>query len=385
MPSVAIIMGTRPEAIKLQPVAAALRQDAAFDVVTIATGQHTDLFSDTARSLGLAPDITLSVHRGRDLNTLSASLLENLGARLQSLRPDLVIVQGDTQSAVMGALAAGFARIAIAHVEAGLRSGNPDAPFPEELNRRLIARAARIHFAPTPGALDNLLREGVPPDQIAVTGNTVIDALSHHLPEPPRRPGRGGGSNRPLLLATAHRRESWDGGMSRIAEALVNIARRDIADILFILPAAPGPRAVMARHLAGLAGVTLSNPLPYDAFLGQLARADVVVTDSGGIQEEAAALGIPAVILRHESDRPESLHGGDNAASTAILAGTDVQAISDAVDRLLRLPRRRMRSLRRNPFGDGQAARRIALALRRWFAGSRPLLLWHEEFRPERP
>lgn len=385
MPSVAIIMGTRPEAIKLQPVAAALRQDEAFDVVTIATGQHTDLFSDTARSLGLAPDITLSVHRGRDLNTLSASLLENLGARLQSLRPDLVIVQGDTQSAVMGALAAGFARIAIAHVEAGLRSGNPDAPFPEELNRRLIARAARIHFAPTPGALDNLLREGVPPDQIAVTGNTVIDALSHHLPEPPRRPGRGGGPNRPLLLATAHRRESWDGGMSRIAEALVNIARRDIADILFILPAAPGPRAVMARHLAGLAGVTLSNPLPYDAFLGQLARADVVVTDSGGIQEEAAALGIPAVILRHESDRPESLHGGDNAASTAILAGTEVQAISDAVDRLLRLPRRRMRSLRRNPFGDGQAARRIALALKRWFAGSRPLLLWHEEFRPERP
>lgn len=382
MPSVAMIMGTRPEAIKLQPVVEALRRDGRLEVVIIATGQHTDLFSDTARSLGFTPDVHLAVHNaGRDLNQLSAVLLEKLGASLGTLRPDLVMVQGDTQSAAMGALAAGFLQIATAHVEAGLRSGNPNAPFPEELNRRLIARAARIHFAPTVRAQDNLLREGVAADHIAVTGNTVVDALRSHLPQRSSRPGRGHAANRPLLLASCHRRESWDGGVERIAEALRELARRDDADILFILPAAPLPRAAIAERLSGLPGVTLSRALPYDAFLGQLARADLVVTDSGGIQEEAAALGIPAVILRQESDRPESLADLDDGAAPAILAGTDRKAIIAAVDRLLKTPRRRGAALRNNPFGDGRAAGRIALAVNRWFEGKRPLLHKREQFR----
>lgn len=382
MPSVAIIMGTRPEAIKLLPVVEALRRDGNCRVVTIATGQHTDLFSDTARSLHFTPDIHLTVRdAGRDLSQLSAVLLENLGASLSNLRPDLVMVQGDTQSAVMGALAAGFLHIATAHVEAGLRSGNQDAPFPEELNRRLIARAARIHFAPNARAQDNLLREGVAADDIAITGNTAIDALRRHLPRQSSRPGRGARSNRPLLLATCHRRESWDGGVERIAAALHELARRDVADILFILPAAPQPRGLIAERLAGAPGVTLSNALPYDAFLGQLARADLVVTDSGGVQEEAAALGIPAVILRHESDRPESLDHEDDGAARAILAGTDGLAIVTAIDRLLVAPRRRGTVLRSNPFGDGRAAGRIALAVNRWFEGTRPLLHKREQFR----
>lgn len=380
MPSVVIIIGTRPEAIKLLPVIEALKRDGNAKVVTIATGQHTDLLRDTAQSLRFTPDIHLAVHQaGPDLNSLSAALLEQLGARLDAIRPDLVMVQGDTQSAAMGALAAGFLRIATAHVEAGLRSGNRDAPFPEELNRRLIARAAHIHFAPTIGAQQNLLREGVAAADIAVTGNTVIDALRRYLPQ--SSSPRDAPANRPLLLASCHRRENWDGGVERVAEALGELARRDMVDILFMLPAAPVPRRVITEHLAGAPGVTLSNALPYDAFLGELARADLVVTDSGGLQEEAAALGIPAVVMRNESDRPESLESAGDGAPQAILAGTERHTIVAAIDRLLADPRPRRAGLRPNPFGDGHAADRIVLAVNRWFRGARPLLEKSEQFR----
>lgn len=376
MLSVAVILGTRPEAIKLFPVIEALKRERkSYQVTTIATGQHRAAFSDSARALGLVPDISLDVQQPRqNLNQLSAALLSNLDSSLARVGPSLVLVQGDTQTAAMGALAARLRRIAVGHVEAGLRSGNDERPFPEELNRQIIARTAHIHFAPSDAARQNLLREGIGGDAIAVTGNTSIDSLSCFAAVA----GSGRNlSNMPLILATCHRRESWDGGIDGVCDALLEIAaRRRVARVLFVLPVAPGLRSAITARLAGAAGISLSDPLPYDAFLKQLLRADLVVSDSGGLQEESAALGIPIVILRVETDRPEVL-----GSSLVRLAGTEPAAIVDHITSLLDQPRRLSGDLQPNPFGDGLAADRILLALDRWREGRRPLLAAQEQFR----
>lgn len=375
MLSVAVILGTRPEAIKLFPVIEALKRDRkSYRVTTIATGQHRAAFADTARALGLVPDISLNVqHADQSLNQLSAALLADLDVTLARIAPSLVLVQGDTQTAVMGAIAARLRRIPVGHVEAGLRSGNAERPFPEEMNRQMIARTAHIHFAPSDAARQNLLREGIGGDSIAVTGNTAIDSLSRFaaLNRWTRRL-----SNMPLILATCHRRESWDNGVDAVCDALIEVAvHRRAAQVVFVLPVAPQLRCAITARLVNMNGISLCNPLPYDAFLKQLTAADLVVSDSGGLQEETSALGIPIVVLRAETDRPEAL-----GSRTVRLAGTATADIVDGILGLLDQPRRLSRDLQPNPFGDGCAAARILLALKRWQQGHRPLLAAQEQF-----
>lgn len=377
MLSVAVVLGTRPEAVKLASVITILRQRGAdYRVTTIATGQHREAFDSTATALDLPIDINLRLQKpGQSLGALSAALMQSLDRLYQALDPGLVIVQGDTQSAVMGALAATTRRIPVAHVEAGLRSGKRDAPYPEEANRRIIAIAADLHFAPTVRARANLLAEGIDPASVAVTGNTVIDSLNQFAPPPRDRSiggrsmrDRGMGDNRRKILVTCHRRESWGGGIDRICAALEIIAShmRDV-DILFILPLAPDVRAAIMTRLSRAARITLADPMPYPAFLASLAEADLVLTDSGGVQEEAPTLGVPTVLLRAECDRPEALDG-----ARTIMAGTDTDSI--VATTLALLAQKDPVNRPANLYGDGRAANRILAALDRWQKGIRPLL-----------
>ncbi len=365
--SIVTILGTRPEAIKLFPVVDILRRhNDCYSVTTIATGQHRGLFDATTAALGMPIDINLNLQRDQQsLNTLSASILVSLDHILAKQKPNLVLVQGDTQTALMGAMAASFRRIPVAHVEAGLRSGNPLAPFPEEINRSLIARLAHIHFAPTPEARENLLYEGVEPDNVVVTGNTVIDSLKHFALPMFEAPA----NNQRRAIVTCHRRESWDDGIVKVCAAIDRISEQwPTLDILFILPVAPLLRAEIQKRLQHCERVTLSDPLPYPTFISRLLTCDVVLTDSGGIQEEAPSLGIPTVILRNESDRPEALNG-----NSVVLAGKNVDDIVTATSNILHhvQPRREILS---SPYGDGLAAIRIVNALNRWQRGIFPLL-----------
>ncbi|MDA5194291.1 non-hydrolyzing UDP-N-acetylglucosamine 2-epimerase [Govanella unica] len=367
MLTVAVVLGTRPEAVKLCSVVSILRKNSLdYCVTTIATGQHRDAFDVTATALNLPIDINLGLQRqGQSLGALSAALLQSLDEHFARLKPGLVIVQGDTQTAVMAALAASTRRIPVAHVEAGLRSGNPGSPYPEEANRRIIAIAADIHFAPTARARDNLLAEGIDPDRIVVTGNTVIDSLQKFAPK--SRPTTNL-KNRRKILVTCHRRESWGDGVERICDALTTIsgAMRGL-DILFILPLAPDVRASITSRLALVEGITLTEPMPYPDFLARMAESDLVMTDSGGVQEEAPTFGVPTVLLRAECDRPEALDG-----KRSVMAGTDRDNIVSIALRLLE--QGRDSTMACSPYGDGCAAERIAAALSRWRQGFLPLL-----------
>lgn len=378
MLAVAIILGTRPEAVKLCPVIRALTaKPDHYRVTTIATGQHRGLFDQVAAALGVAPNYSLKAHKSNQtLGSLSAVLLDKLDDTLNRIKPDLVIVQGDTQSALTGALAATFRQIAVAHVEAGLRSGVAASPFPEEVNRRLIARTASLHFAPTLGAYNNLLEEGVEAEDIAITGNTVIDSLGHYAFGVRAPIADAAPRNRRQLLVTCHRRENWDSGIDAICFALLHIIRthRDV-DVLFILPVAPQIRAKIIGRLRHEERITLSEPLPYPDFLAKLVGTDLVMTDSGGLQEEAPALGIPTVVMREETDRPEVLD-----RERTILAGTSARGLIAAANHLLTKRKRLRGTAPQSPLGDGRAADRIALAIDRWAKGKRPLLAPHELF-----
>lgn len=346
-----VVVGTRPEAIKLAPVVLAVRAAGAA-VRLCATGQHQTLAADALSWFGLAPDLGLGPHPA-DLDGLCGSLLTGIGAALAAERPDRVIVQGDTISALAGALAAHHHCLPVAHVEAGLRTGDLAAPWPEEGNRRLIAALADLHFAPTAGAAAALRAENVPAAAIRVTGNTGIDALRwmrERRAAPAPRADR-----RKLILVTCHRRESFGPGLARIAEALRTIAARP--DVLIALPLHPNP-AVRAA-LGGLAGIRLLTPLAYPEFVQWLAAAHIVLTDSGGVQEEAPALGVPVLVLRDTTERPEGI-----AAGTARLVGTCTRRIVAETCRLLDDPTAHAAMSRaHSPYGDGQAAQRIAAAL----------------------
>jgi UDP-N-acetylglucosamine 2-epimerase (non-hydrolysing) len=363
-----LVLGTRPEAIKLAPVARAMATGAQFEPVVVTTGQHREMLSQMLGLLCVDVRITLDVMRSRQqLSELTARLVGELGEVMRDQRPDLVVVQGDTTSALAGALAAFYEKIPVAHVEAGLRTGVLDNPFPEELNRTLIGRIARWHFAPTPRAARHLIGEGVPEEQVFTTGNTVIDNLLWVLSE-----GTGTSAFRTRakrILVTLHRRENQGERMRGMGRALRRLVQRGDVEIVLPLHKSPAVRDALLPELQGREGVSLVEPLDYLDFAATLAGCDLVLTDSGGIQEEAPSLGKPALVLRTTTERPEAVEAG-----AARLVGTDPDAIVTWAEKLLDDPAeyRRMAGAG-NPFGDGRATDRVLAQLAEDFAADVPV------------
>ena len=365
LPEVHLIGGTRPEAVKLAPVAIAMREQSLITPILLASGQHPAMVTQALAAFDLTADITLPVERATGSQ---AELLTEMIRRLDDLwvtrPPAAVIVQGDTTTSLAGALAAFWRRIPVVHLEAGLRSGDIDSPFPEEANRKLVAQIAALHLAPTPLAATNLLGENVTAADVMITGNTVVDATlavaGRRLPfENAAVAARRAGSTHRLMLVTAHRRESWGEPLDRILKAVRQLVAK-YQDIEVILPSHPNP-AVRAQVEAGLAGVervTVTDPLPYPDLSRLLSEAYLVLTDSGGIQEEAPSFGVPALVLRDVTERVESLHAG-----CAKLVGSDTDLIVTEASALLDDPDRRdAMTAAGNPYGDGLAAARTAQA-----------------------
>jgi UDP-N-acetylglucosamine 2-epimerase (non-hydrolysing) len=357
---VATILGTRPEVIKLAPVVAELRRNPETESVLVATGQHREMLDQMLEQFNLEADVDLSVMTPEQrLSDLTAELVRGLGNTLAAVRPDWVLVQGDTSTTLCGALAAFYESVPVAHVEAGLRSGDDRSPFPEEANRRLVTCLTKLHLCPTAGSAANLVAESVPAERIRVTGNTVIDALlsaierARALPAPvPRtRPRR--------ILLTLHRRESHGEAMRNVCEVVREIARRGDTEVVFPVHRSPAVRDVVLPALTGLDGVHLCEPLDYLELVHVLDSCDLVLTDSGGLQEEAPTLGKPVLVLRDTTERPEAL-----AAGVALLVGTTPAMVHAAVSRLLD-DRRAYKAMAQpqNPFGDGRASARVVAAL----------------------
>lgn len=364
-----VVYGTRPEAIKLAPVIRAIERSPVLAPVVTLTGQHRSIVDQVHSVFAISPDHDLNVIRPRQsLDSLTGRVLERLTQVLRSDRPDAVVIQGDTTSAFAGALAAFYERIPVVHVEAGLRTADLYSPFPEEANRRLTSQLARLHLAPTPASAQNLRRDGIEADNIIVTGNTVIDALlwavEQRVPYDSEELESIDAAATPVLLVTAHRRESWGERMRDIARAVSKLARRH-PDLTIVLPLHPNPvvRDALLPALDGLGNVLTVEPMGYGAFSRILRRCTLVLTDSGGVQEEAPSLGKPVLVMRDNTERPEAVHAG-----TARLVGTDADQIFHAIDRLLTSPDsyREMASAV-NPYGDGRAAHRTAAALEHLF------------------
>ena len=359
---VTVVLGTRPEAIKLVPVIQALRADSAFRTRLLHTGQHRELVDQVLSAFAIEADETLDVMRpGQSLNSMVARLMPQLDVSFERTKPDLVLVQGDTTSAFSAALAAFQRSITVAHVEAGLRSGNRFHPFPEETNRRMIATLADLHFAPTEANARQLQNEGVPAAAVLVTGNTVVDALLAALDVSPQAPVLSDLAEETgeIALITLHRRESWIGSAKPLRRILEGVRRSavDHPSARYVLPMHHNPkvRRLAEEVLSGTPNVDLIDPLPYVSFVHLMKRSKVVLTDSGGIQEEAPSLGVPVVVARETTERSEALETGQ-----ARLVGTESSAIREALDALLVASRKEPGDiLQSNPYGDGRASSRI--------------------------
>ncbi len=370
MITVATIFGTRPDALKMAPVVTELRRfPQAVRLRVIVTGQHREMLAQVLDLFAIRPDHDLQVMLERQsLAQIASRVLERLDPILAAERPDVVLVQGDTSTSCIAGLAAFYHQIPVGHVEAGLRTDNRYDPFPEEINRRLTGVLADFHFAPTAEAATNLAREGVPPERVYQVGNTVIDALLSVAEQPydfadpalaaaVAPPG-------PLVLVTAHRRENWGEPLHRIARAVRRlVAAFPEARVVFQLHKNPIVRDAVRAELSDVERVTLVEPQEYLPWVNLMKRCSLILTDSGGIQEEAPALGKPVLVMRETTERPEGV-----AAGTARLVGTDEGAIFDAAARLLRDPAEYQAMARAaNPYGDGQAAARIRAILFRHF------------------
>lgn len=370
MKKILTVFGTRPEAIKMAPLVKQLRSMPGIDARVCVTAQHRQMLDQVLELFEIRPDHDLNLMRpGQNLVSITTEILQALEPVLACERPDIVLVHGDTTTTFATTLSAFYQRIPVGHVEAGLRTGNLYSPWPEEANRKLTGALARLHFAPTAVSRDNLLRENVPEANIVVTGNTVIDALlsvrakleaSAELSTtlsarfPFLRPSAR------LLLITGHRRENFGAGFERICRAIATLARRyPHMDLVYPVHLNPNVREPVNRLLSGIANVHLIEPQDYLPFVYLMTRATVILTDSGGIQEEAPALGKPVLVMRDTTERPEAI-----AAGTARLVGTDEASIADGVTLLLDDPAeyRRM-AFAHNPYGDGQACERIARSL----------------------
>lgn len=367
-PRLFVVLGTRPEAIKLAPVIRAARREH-WPVRLCSTGQHRALLDAALADFGLAADIDLALMRdGQRAEDIVGRAVPALGRAIAAADPDLVLVQGDTASAYAGALAGFYRQVPVAHIEAGLRSGRLDEPFPEEMHRRAIAGLATLHFAPTGLAHRTLVAEGVDDAAVTLTGNSGIDALHASLAriDTAAMRARFGwrDRSRPLVLATVHRRENQGVRLAEIVAGLRAVAMADACQLAVTVHPAPGVAAALREGLGGERGVVLIDPLDHPGFLWLLGEAALVLTDSGGVQEEAPALGCPVLVLRAQTERPEGIAEG-NARLVPVAAG----AIADAVLSLLRdrHARRRM-SAPALPYGDGRATGRIIAAIARWWA-----------------
>ncbi|PHQ64307.1 MAG: UDP-N-acetylglucosamine 2-epimerase (non-hydrolyzing) [Sphingobium sp.] len=362
---VAIVFGTRPEAIKMFPVVHALRRRPGIDTRVIVTAQHRGLLDQVLEIAGIVPDIDLDVMvPNQTLDGLTAKLIVELGRAFDKEQPDRVVVHGDTLTTMVASLAAYYRKIPVAHVEAGLRSGDIHHPWPEEVNRRVVACIADLNFAPTQAAADALLAENRDPAHIHVTGNTVVDALLATRGRVVAQPALAGGldalaarfADKRIIAVTSHRRENFGGGMEAIARAIADIAARE--DVAVIFPVHPNPnvRPVMDAVLGALPNVAMIEPLDYPHFVRLLDMCHLVLTDSGGVQEEAPSLGKPVLVMRETTERPEGVEAG-----TAKLVGADRDMIVREVLALLDDAHAYEAMARaHNPFGDGQGAERIA-------------------------
>ena len=375
MKKVMTVYGTCPEGIKMAPVIRRLEEDPRFESISVVTGQHREMLDHVGEVLGITPTHDLNVFApGQTLNEIMARIITLLDPILEVKRPDAVVVQGDTSTVAAAALSSFNRHIPIVHLEAGLRSGDIAAPFPEEANRRIATRISSLHLAPTQRCRDNLEQEGVRSENIIVTGNTVIDALMRavqaEVPIQDERIRKVVASNAPILLVTAHHRENWGAPLERIGNAIAHLVRRH-PELRVILPTHLNPivRHCLLPPLVGLDNVIACDPLPYGEFIQLLKASSIVLTDSGGLQEEAPALGKPVLVLRDRTDRPEAVEVG-----AARLVGTDEEVIFAEVGSLLNLPAGHTpvpESV--NPYGDGAAAVRTVAGIAAFLGVGDPL------------
>lgn len=364
------VFGTRPEAIKMAPLALALAKDKRFESKVCVTAQHRQMLDQVLELFELDPDYDLDIMKpGQDLNGVTSAILHGMKGVLEDFKPDIVLVHGDTATTFATALAAYYQQIPVAHVEAGLRTGNLYSPWPEEGNRKLTGALAALHFAPTEESRSNLLNEGVKSELVHVTGNTVIDALldvveklesSASLKQALEKQFSFIGDTEKLILVTGHRRESFGGGFERICQALVDTATA-FPDVNIVYPVHlnPNVREPINRLLSGINNIHLIEPLDYLPFVYLMNRSYIILTDSGGIQEEAPSLGKPVLVMRETTERPEAVKAG-----TVKLVGTERHTIFDNLKLLLESPEAyKSMSFAHNPYGDGKACERIVEVL----------------------
>lgn len=354
------LFGTRPEAIKMAPVLRALRRHPNLQSIIALTGQHRDLVTPVLDAFELQADRDLALmQEGQSLAGFHGRALAACGALIEREQPDWVLVHGDTASALAAATAAFYAGIPVGHVEAGLRTGDLRAPFPEEMNRRAIAMVAERHFAPTERARDALIAEGVTPSRIAVTGNSAVDAV-RWMAQTHERARACVEPHKRLILVTGHRRENFGPGLAGICEALVRLAARGDVEIVYPIHPNPAVRGPVSERLAGVEHLWLVDPFDYPDMVAAMSGAHLILTDSGGIQEEAAALGIPVIVMRDKTERPEAVEAG-----CALVGGTEPTRLTAIASRLLDDCRiHRSMAIAPCPFGDGRTGERIA----DWFA-----------------
>ena len=363
------IYGTRPEAIKVAPIVKALQADERFECVVTVTGQHREMLDQVNELFGIVPDHDLNIIQPRQtLNGVLTRTVEGLDAIFAENAPDAVVVQGDTTTSTAGAIAAFYRGIPVIHAEAGLRSFDLFSPFPEEANRKMTSQITSLHLAPTSTSKENLLREALPEEDIVVTGNTVIDALLHtveqKLPFSDPQLEEIASSGRRVLLVTTHRRENQGEAMRGVGRALARIAQAE-PELTIVLPVHRNPvvREAVLPAIEGLPNVVVTEPLAYGEFTRMLSVAHVVLTDSGGVQEEAPSLGKPVLVMRENTERPEAVTAG-----TVTLIGTDEERIVTEVDRLLNDDAAyRAMANAVNPYGDGRAAERTLAAIEQMF------------------
>jgi UDP-N-acetylglucosamine 2-epimerase (non-hydrolysing) len=358
------VFGTRPEAIKMAPVVKALANASGIEARVCVTAQHREMLDQVLELFKIVPDYDLNLMKpGQDLTDITANVLHGLKPVLSEFSPNLVLVHGDTTTTLGASLAAYYQRIPVGHVEAGLRTGNILSPWPEEINRKVAGTIARLHFAPTEQSRQNLLAENVPPEHVYVTGNTVIDALHEVVArienddalvlEMTRRLPLD--RSKRMILVTGHRRESFGDGFERICSALRQIATRPDVEIVYPVHLNPNVKGPVEALLSGLSNVHLIEPQDYLPFVYLMHRSTLILTDSGGVQEEAPSLGKPVLVMRNTTERPEAVDAG-----TVCLVGTDKDLIVSCVHNLLddKAAYNSM-SFAHNPYGDGQAAQRI--------------------------
>jgi len=360
-----LVFGTRPDAIKMAPVVRALSVAKQWNIKVCVTAQHRQMLDQVLALFGIVPDFDLNLMKpGQDLTDITSNVLIGMRDVFKQWRPDLVLVHGDTTTAMAASLAAHYAKIPVAHIEAGLRTNNIYSPWPEEMNRRIVGRVALQHFAPTEAARANLLAEGCTDDSIYVTGNTVIDALLSvvekintdvTLNQQLHERFAFLHEDKRLILVTGHRRENFGKGFEDICKALCDIAERDDVEIVYPLHLNPNVQEPVSRILGDSPRIHLIEPLDYLPFVYLMSRAYILLTDSGGIQEEAPSLGKPVLVMRDTTERPEAVKAG-----TVKLVGTGVSSIVSATIELLDdLQKYQRMSQAYNPYGDGQAAQRI--------------------------